>query len=107
MKLLSLVILSIATNFCLADSTPEFGLVLSSPEILKALETQGFSLTALLTQTQTPDNLNNKDLSQVPVFKTVLENLHGELNAFNAKGTGGRPFDYNYLVNPNAHFDLV
>jgi hypothetical protein len=107
MKLLSLVILSLAANLCLADTSPESGLVLSSPETLKALETLGFSLTAVLTQTQTSNNFNNQDLAQVPTFKSVLENLRGELRAFNGKGSGGRPFDINYLVNPNAHFDLV
>jgi len=92
----------------------ENGVAITKPEILRSLESQGFSLGDLLSLEKRTGILDNSGLGKTS-FKFVLENLKSEMGSYqkeNPKSGVGmafteRTFDLNYLTHTGARFVLV
>jgi hypothetical protein len=113
-KLLMICSLLALSLTAIASEDLENGLAITKPEILKALEAQGFSLGDLVSPEGRTGILDNSQLAKTS-FKAVLENLQSEMASYQKKhpkaGVGmafdERLFDLNYLIHSRARFVLV
>lgn len=106
MRLLSatLIFSVLISGIANAQSPLESHLALTTDTTLKALEANGYSLGSQLMQSASIGNIGNDELSKLPPFQPIFQNLLSEIPS---RTMGGRPFDLNFLENKNARFVLV
>ena len=94
-------------------TTPEPSLLITDPQVLAALERQGLALSSVLGETAA---LGNHELSQVPRFQPLVQELEREIQrAQGADKLAGvdvarfshRLFDRRFLRLPEARFALA
>lgn len=113
-SILSLFVCMIMGTTAHAEDSLENALSISTPETLKALEAQGFSLNDMINPGQSLGIVGNSQLSKTN-FKVILDNLKSEVSVYqknNPKAGVGmsfdqRLFDLNYLAHERARFVLV
>ena len=94
----------------------EKGVAITNIAYLRSLEDRGYSIGALLLQSEREGVVSNLDLAKIPAFQPVLASIQSEMADYQKKhpGTGvgiknfsKRLFDISYLTDNRARFVLV
>ncbi|MCB0411119.1 MAG: hypothetical protein KDD22_01250 [Bdellovibrionales bacterium] len=91
---------------CSANAVANDGLAITSSEVTSALDANGFSLSNLILGSSQEPPLNNLELSQLELFKPILESLKLELSSLKSPRKDIR-FDQDFFQSRKAGFILV